>query len=223
MKKRALQAILISMILGTTVISGCAQSGNGSNNSEDKQVTIDFWHNYSAQSAENEILTNDLIPQFEKEHPNIKVNAVSHEWADLHQKILISAQSDTLPDVARLDIAWIPEFQTSDILVPLDQEMADFEDVSGQLLENAMDTATIGDHTYGLALNTNTKILFYNKAAFEDAGLNAPMTMDDFINAAETLSGENANGQAETPSAYSVSIFSEVLWCPLLLPGAPHP
>ena len=196
MKKRALQAILISMILGTTVISGCAQSGNGSNNSEDKQVTIDFWHNYSAQSAENEILTNDLIPQFEKEHPNIKVNAVSHEWADLHQKILISAQSDTLPDVARLDIAWIPEFQTSDILVPLNQEMADFEDVSGQLLENAMDTATIGDHTYGLALNTNTKILFYNKAAFEDAGLNAPVTMDDFINAAETLSGENANGQA---------------------------
>ena len=196
MKKRALQAILISMILGTTVISGCAQSGNGSNNSEDKQVTINFWHNYSAQSAENEILTNDLIPQFEKEHPNIKVNAVSHEWADLHQKILISAQSDTLPDVARLDIAWIPEFQTSDILVPLNQEMTDFEDVSGQLLENAMDTATIGDHTYGLALNTNTKILFYNKAAFEDAGLNAPVTMDDFINAAETLSGENANGQA---------------------------
>ena len=73
---------------------------------ETEPVTINFWHHYSAQSAENETLMNVLIPRFEEENPGIKVNAVSHEWADLHDKILISAQSNTLPDVARLDIAW---------------------------------------------------------------------------------------------------------------------
>ena len=78
---------------------------------ETEPVTINFWHHYSAQSAENETLMNVLIPRFEEENPGIKVNAVSHEWADLHDKILISAQSNTLPDVARLDIAWVPEFQ----------------------------------------------------------------------------------------------------------------
>lgn len=191
--KKGLIKRIVSVVLTTVLVTGCGAAGNKSNGEE--QVVLDFWHNYSAQSAENETLMNVLIPEFEKEHPNIKVNAVSHEWADLHQKILISAQSETLPDVARLDIAWIPEFQTADILVPLDEKIEDFPEISEGLLENAMDTARIGEHTYGLALNTNTKILFYNKNAFEEAGLEAPKTMDEFINAALKLSGKNENGQ----------------------------
>ena len=103
-------------------------------NAETEPVTINFWHHYSAQSAENETLMNVLIPRFEEENPGIKVNAVSHEWADLHDKILISAQSNTLPDVARLDIAWVPEFQKMGILTALDEEMADFASVTADLL-----------------------------------------------------------------------------------------
>ena len=45
-------------------------------------VTINFWHHYSAQSAENETLMNVLIPKFEEENPGYKVNAVSHDWSD---------------------------------------------------------------------------------------------------------------------------------------------
>lgn len=159
-----------------------------------EEVTINFWHHYSEQSAENETLNNVLIPEFEKENPDIKVNAVSHEWSDLHEKILISAKSETLPDVARLDSAWVPEFEKMGILVPLNQEMDDYQEVADGLLESAMSTAQIGQDTYGLALNTNTKILFYNVKAFEDAGLSAPTTMDEFIEDCKKLAGENENG-----------------------------
>ena len=137
---------------------------------ETEPVTINFWHHYSAQSAENETLMNVLIPRFEEENPGIKVNAVSHEWADLHDKILISAQSNTLPDVARLDIAWVPEFQKMGILTALDEEMADFDSVTADLLESAMSTGFVSGHYYAMALNTNTKILFYNEKALEEAG-----------------------------------------------------
>ena len=159
------------------------------------EVTLNFWHHYSAQSPENETLTKVLIPKFEEENPGIKVNAVSHEWADLHDKILISAKSDTLPDVARLDSAWVPEFQKMGILVPLNQEMSDFQDVSDGLLESAMTTAQIGGDSYGLALNTNTKILYYNPGAFEKLGLKAPATMKEFAEACKKLSGKNDAGQ----------------------------
>ena len=159
------------------------------------EVTLNFWHHYSAQSPENETLTKVLIPKFEEENPGIKVNAVSHEWADLHDKILISAKSDTLPDVARLDSAWVPEFQKMGILVPLNQEMSDFQDVSDGLLESAMTTAQIGGDSYGLALNTNTKILYYNTEAFEKAGLKAPATMKEFAEDCKKLSGKNDAGQ----------------------------
>lgn len=164
-------------------------------NSAGEEITIDFWHHYSAQSAENETLMNVLIPKFEEENPGIKVNAVSHEWGDLHEKLLISAQSDTLPDVARLDSAWVPELQEMGILTALDEEMSDFTSVSGGLLESAMSTTRINEHFYGLALNTNTKILFYNVQAFEEAGITVPATMDEFIFAVKQLSGTNDNGQ----------------------------
>lgn len=160
-----------------------------------KEITINFWHHYSAQSAENDTLVNVLIPKFEEENPGIKVNAVSHEWGDLHEKILISAQSDTLPDVARLDSAWIPEFEKMGILTALDEEMPDYSDVAANLLDSAMSTASVGGHSYGLALNTNSKILFYNVQAFADAGIDVPKTMDEFVAAAKTLSGTNENGQ----------------------------
>lgn len=175
----------------TTVEENVAKDGSVAG----EEVTINFWHHYSAQSAENETLTETLIPEFEKENPGIRVNAVSHEWADLHDKLLISAQSDTLPDVARLDSAWVPELQKMGVLVPLNQEMVDFDDVSDGLLESAMSTTKIGDDSYGLALNTNTKILYYNVEVFENAGLEAPTTMDEFVEDCETLSGTNSNGQ----------------------------
>ena len=161
----------------------------------EETVTINFWHHYSAQSAENETLMNVLIPAFEAENPGIKVNAVSHEWAELHDKVLVSANSNALPDVARCDIAWLPEFQKMGILVALDEEMADFADVSGQLLDSAMSTAVIGGHYYALALNTNSKIVFYNAAMLEAADVKVPTTMDEWVEAIKKLSGENANGQ----------------------------
>ena len=161
----------------------------------EEPVTINFWHHYSAQSAENETLMNVLIPKFEEENPGYKVNAVSHEWADLHDKILVSASSNTLPDVARLDIAWVPEFQKMNILIPLDQQMGDFNDVAGQLLPSAMSTAVVKGSYYALALNTNTKILFYNADALAEAGIEVPKTMDEMFAAIHALSGTNANGQ----------------------------
>ena len=181
-------AILLSAVLGLAACTALAESS-------ETPVTINFWHHYSAQSAENETLMNDLIPKFESENPGIKVNAVSHEWAELHDKILVSASSQSLPDVARLDIAWLPEFQQMGVLVALDQEMPDFAEVAGALLDSALSTANIGGSYYALPLNTNSKILFYNTAMLEAAGVEVPTTMDEWVEAVRKLSGTNANGQ----------------------------
>lgn len=181
-------AILLSAVLGLAACTALAESS-------ETPVTINFWHHYSAQSAENETLMNDLIPKFESENPGIKVNAVSHEWAELHDKILVSASSQSLPDVARLDIAWLPEFQQMGVLVALDQEMPDFSEVASTLLDSALSTANIGGSYYALPLNTNSKILFYNTAMLEAAGVEVPTTMDEWVEAVRKLSGTNANGQ----------------------------
>ena len=186
---RTFKKILAAMLACTMLLSAGAALAAGTT------VTINFWHHYSAQSAENETLMNVLIPAFEAENPGIKVNAVSHEWAELHDKVLVSANSNALPDVARCDIAWLPEFQKMGILVALDEEMPNFAEVSGKLLDSAMSTAIINGHYYALALNTNSKIVFYNKAMLEAAGVSIPATMEEWIEAVKKLSGENSKGQ----------------------------
>ena len=191
MKKVLAFALAAVMVLG--VLTACGKTPD-TGDSQDP-VVIDFWHHYSAQSPENETLMNVLIPKFEEENPGYKVNAVSHEWAELHDKIIVSAGSESLPDVARLDIAWVPEFQKMDVLVPLDKDMSDFSEVSGNLLDSAMSTGFVKGNYYAMALNTNTKILFYNEQALADAGIAVPTTMDELYAAAAKLSGTNANGQ----------------------------
>ena len=209
MKKKSfakMLALALAMLLMIAALTACGQEAPDTSSppqeSEEpvqepavEPTTINFWHHYSAQSAENETLMNVLIPKFEEEHPEYKVNAVSHEWQDLHDKIIISASSDTLPDVARLDIAWVPEFEEMGILVALDEEMTDFADVAAGLLPSAMSTGEVDGHNYALALNTNSKIMFYNAQAFADAGLEPPETIDDMLAAIAALSGTNENGQ----------------------------
>ena len=188
---RTLKKILTVILVAVLCLPAAAALGQSS----ETPVTINFWHHYSAQSAENETLMNVLIPQFESENPGIKVNAVPHEWAELHDKVLVSANTGSLPDVARCDIAWLPEFQKMGILVALDQEMPNFADVASTLLNSAMSTAKIEGAVYGLALNTNTKILFYNVKMLEDAGVKVPATMDELVEAIKKIAGTNANGQ----------------------------
>ena len=164
MKKQSLTKMLALFLLAAMMLaaftacsnekapdtSSSPQTSPADETTPEEPVTINFWHHYSAQSAENETLMNVLIPKFEEENPGYKVNAVSHEWGDLHDKILISAQSNTLPDVARLDIAWVPEFQKMGILVPLDAEMSDFDEVTADLLPSAMSTGFVKGNYYAI-------------------------------------------------------------------------
>ena len=211
MKSKKVLGMVLSMALVVTAMAGCgassesasksdasqnaSQKNTSENTAEKEQTTITFWHNYSAESKESKVLNETLIPRFEQEHPGFKVEAVSYSWEDLHNKILIGAKAKKLPDVARLDIAWVPEFQKLDVLVPLDQEMSDFQTINDEILPNAMSTAMINGNSYAVGLNANSKILFYNKEALEQAGLSVPKTLDELWEDAVKLSGKNEKGQ----------------------------
>lgn len=196
MKLKKVCSVVLSLTMLATAFGGCGSSGqNNKKDASKEKTTITFWHNYSAESKESKVLSETLIPKFEQEHPEYKVQAVAYSWEDLHNKILIGANSKNLPDVARLDIAWVPEFQKMGILVPVDKEMQDFQTVNDSILSNAMSTAKINGNYYAIGLNVNSKILFYNKDAFEKAGLTAPNTLDELYADAERLSGKDEKGQ----------------------------
>jgi multiple sugar transport system substrate-binding protein len=143
-------------------------------------VTITFWHGYNADT-ETPFLEKTIIPAFEAAHPNIKVEAVNIPYDQFHQKLITAMAGGTAPDLARLDIIWVPEFADMGALANLNEAMSDFDTVKETVFPGPLSTNFLKGSYYGLPLDTNTRVLVYNKAMFSAAGIaDAPTTIDEF-------------------------------------------
>ena len=146
-------------------------------------VTIEFWHTYNETSPESEMLVNTLIPMFEAEHPNIKVESVPFPYGEFRQTLLTSLAGEEGPDLARLDIIWSPEFAQLGVLTALDEAMPDFQDLAARVFPGPLSTNTYDGHTWGLPLDTNTRVFMYNQTLFDAAGITAPPATIDELKA----------------------------------------
>lgn len=152
-----------------------------------KPVTITFWHGYNAE-VETPYLEKTLIPAFEAKFPNIKVQSVSVPYDQFRRKLLIALSGGTAPDLARLDIIWVPELADQGALAKLDKEMPDFAKLKDAMLPGPLSTNFYKGNYYGLPLDTNTRVLVYNKDMFAAAKIDkAPATMDEFVAACEKI------------------------------------
>jgi len=149
-------------------------------------VTITFWHAYNP--LETETLDTKVIPAFEKAYPDIKVEAQPVPYDEFHRKLLTAMAGGTAPDLIRSDIIWVPEFAELGALVALDELMPDFNTFKGKVFPGPLSTNFWKDHYYGLPLDTNCRVLLWNKAVFEAAGISGPpKTFDEFLVACEKI------------------------------------
>lgn len=146
-------------------------------------VTITFWHTYNEVSPENQTLTEVLIPIFEAEHPNIKVESIPYPYDGFRQALLTSAAGGEGPDLVRLDIIWSPEFAAQGILMNLSRELPEFADLAANVFPGPLSTNIYEGEYYGLPLDTNTRILVYNPALVETA----PTTIEEFAALCDTM------------------------------------
>jgi multiple sugar transport system substrate-binding protein len=158
-------------------------------------VTIEFWHNYDEGAGQIAAL-NTLISQFEQENPDIRVEHLFLEWSALRNNVVTGAATGMLPDVLRGDIGFVPQFQSLDVLVEM-SALPDYAEIAEQLLSAPNSTAKMGDSFFGIAANTNTKILFYNREILSEAQIEVPTTLDELWDAATELSGGNRYGFVE--------------------------
>lgn len=204
MKNNRFVWMLVSiLIVSATVMSACGTSAAPtpeqivveknvevvvtSTPQPDGPVTITFWHGYNAD-VEAKLLDETLIPEFEAAHPNINVESVLVPYDQFRRKLLIALSGGTAPDLARVDIIWVPELADQGALANLDEVMPDFASYSEQFLPGPLSTNLYNGKHYGLPLDTNTRVLIYNKDMFAAAGItDAPKTMDEFVTACEKI------------------------------------
>lgn len=180
--------VLLPSALAVLLCSACTPSGSD-------KVEIEFWHNYSADAGQVDVL-NGLIGEFEKEHTNIHVNPVYQEWSALRTGVTLGASSGVLPDVLRGDIAFVPQFQSLNVLEEVGA-YKDYGDVAGRVLKQPNSSNLMNGKYYGIACNTNTKILFYNKTILNEHHVDVPETLDGLWSAASAVSGNGVTGFVE--------------------------
>ena len=149
-------------------------------------VTISFWHIYSED--EMKMLEETLIPKFEAANPGVTVESVQIPYQEFRRKLLTSIAGGSAPDLIRSDIIWVPEFAYMGALVALDELMPDFDTYKEAVFPGPLSTNYLSGHYYGLPLDTNCRVLVYNSAMFEAAGVAAPPeTMDEFLEACKKI------------------------------------
>ncbi|XKE94346.1 ABC transporter substrate-binding protein [Metaplanococcus flavidus] len=169
MKK--LRMPLLVLTSTTLVLSACAgfQTNNSSEEetNEDGKTVVDFWSFWGSELRRPVI--DKIVADFNASQDEIEVKHTYSPWGDIWTKELAAIAAGNPPDVVINDINATAIRGKENQAMNLSEFMDDsFSEKFYPELWNA--TLYEGD-SYGIPFNTDTRVLFYNKDAFEEAGL----------------------------------------------------
>ena len=138
-------------------------------------VTLQFWNTYNTTDKELSTMQNVVLKKFEQENPGIKVVAVDFPYAQLEQKFIAAAAAGNPPALLRSDIAWVPSFAAEGLLLDMSKQKW-ARPILKAALPGPLSTNAFQGNYYGIPDDTNTQVLFWNKADFAAANLPGPPT-----------------------------------------------
>lgn len=154
----------------------------------DEKIELTMWSpSTDADAFHHAYLT--AIEEFEEEHPNITINMEVFENETYKKKIKSAAAGNELPDIF---YSWqggfSQTFAEAGKCLDLDPY---YETYKEDLPESMVGSAKFVDGSvYGTAYNVLCSCLFYNKKMFEERGLKAPETWDEFKEVCQTFVDE---------------------------------
>ncbi|WP_329217448.1 ABC transporter substrate-binding protein [Streptomyces sp. NBC_01485] len=161
-----------ALLLSTTACTGQAAS-SGAGDDASKEQTITFWHAWSAPSEVKAVKA--LVAGFEKAHPTIHVDVVGNMTDDKINQAL-RAGGSTAPDViSSFTTNNVGKFCSSGALVDLNPLFKKADIDPGTTFPKAMSEYTEYDgNRCAVPLLGDAYGLYYNKTAFQKAGITAP-------------------------------------------------
>src|SRR5688572_12451876 len=130
-----------------------------------------------------------VLDGFEEANPDVTVNYTS-AGDQLPTQLSTAVEGGNPPDIAVLpQPGLMRDFAEKDALQPLDFAR---DDIQTNLGDSAVELGSVDDTLYGFLFKAaNKSTVWYNVAAFEDAGVEPPESWEDFLAAADTI---NASG-----------------------------
>ena len=134
------------------------------------ETILKFW----AMGREGEVVT-ELIPEFERANPGIRVKVQQLPWTAAHEKLLTAFAGDSTPDVCQLGNTWIPELVALNALAPLDAHVRASSVVrADDYFAGIWDTNRVDGALHGVPWYVDTRLIFYRRDVLMQAGFSAP-------------------------------------------------
>lgn len=181
-------SVMVLLSAGVVFAGGSQESADGDNDT----VTIEYWHWNPNQSD----MVDSIVSDFEAEHPNIRVNVTAMVPGDYWTKIRLQANQQALPDVFDMSSGFIESWANDGFLYDLTPYIDDSPEADAfytSLVESARTLAGT-DGYYALPYAFVMPVLYFNKDAFDEAGVEYPSadwSWEDFVDAAEALTRDN--------------------------------
>ena len=162
-------------------------------------VEITFWHSMGGVNGEAIV---KMVDDFNTANEGkIKVNVeYQGTYDDAINKVKAAGMSAMPADVMKIYDIGTRFMIDSGWIIPM-QDMIDKDnyDIS-QIEPNIAAYYTVGDKLYSMPFNSSTPLLYYNKDAFKEAGLDPempPNNFDEIIEMSAKLEKKSADGQVE--------------------------
>lgn len=210
--KRTLAAVLAAAM--TLSMAGCGGGGNSSSGSstggsESGATEIVFWHAMGGVMGEQVDL---MIKNFNESQDKVHVTAQYQGKYDDELTKLKSAMTDgsgSGPDIVQVYDIGSKFMVDSGYIVPVEDFIAADESFNKEDIEpNLVSYYSVDGKQYAMPFNSSTPLLYYNKDAFKEAGLDpekAPETFAQVLEYAEKLTKKD--GDKVTQYGFSMAIY----------------
>ncbi|NMB90128.1 MAG: ABC transporter substrate-binding protein, partial [Chloroflexi bacterium] len=179
-------------------------------------VELVYWHALTGPAADAQ---DELVKRFNESQDLIHVTSELQgaTYSDLSTKILADVAAGGGADVSQLGTYEILQFSKSGVLVDLNPYVSGDNGLDTSSWPSTMiDAGVVDGNLNWLPFNVSVPVLYYNKEAFEEAGLaGPPQTWDEYFDYAEQLTVKDANGNVTRAGAALWNItwpFLSAVW-----------
>jgi sn-glycerol 3-phosphate transport system substrate-binding protein len=196
-----LKRLWLCFLVLALAITGCNSGETTSADSEDgdaaskEKVELEFYFPVAVGGPITKII-DQLVADFEAENPNISVTPIfGGSYAETMTKVQTAVQGGNSPDLAVLFAIDLYTLLSMDAIEKLNSyaEEEYFED----FFEGFMANSRVGEDVWSIPFQRSTIVLYYNKDAFKEAGLDPeqpPTNWDELVEYAEKLTVKDESG-----------------------------
>lgn len=207
MRRRIFGTAASTVVLGLLIpLSGCGGSVDAAGGEGTLSLVAAEYGDTPATSSK--AFWDKVTSDFTTANPGIKVEVKLLPWADIDREVSRMVKAGKAPDIALMgsysDFAAQGKLYSADELLSVTAE--------ANFLQPLADAGSVGSTLYGLPFVASSRLLFYNEALFEKAGVKAPKTWNELKAAAKALKDKGVKFPYALPLGPEEAHAEAMIW-----------